>query len=161
MYIWLLNLETRHWKMTTLLTGCLSSSFTEGFYWQAHGEHNCWTLTKEPKVSFCYFFLFSQMVSHADILHWWLHSATAKQTLFSDRRREDCVISIPWVVDCVDASGSWRMVIVSERDRVNEGESVREQEEGVKEEFKRQKIKETETWKRQWNRASETERERK
>lgn len=34
------------------------------------------------------------------------------------------------------------------------GESVREREEGAKEGFKRHKIKETKTWKRQWNGAS-------
>jgi len=66
---------------------------------------------------------------------------------------EHCVISIPWVVDCVSASGSWRMVIVSEeRERERawtaRGERERERE---REQFEKKgrKIKETETWERQ------------
>lgn len=67
---------------------------------------------------------------------------TVSATVFRWRRAY-CIISISWVFHCGDASGSWSMVIVLGRDGVNKRESVREQEEGAEEEFKKQEIKDT------------------
>lgn len=99
-------------------------------------------------------FLFPPVVSHCDILHWRFYAATAKQTLFSNGRGRGGVLRNQHTM----SSG------LCERQRLvkdgycfrkrQKGESVREREEGAKEGFKRHKIKETKTWKRQWNGAS-------
>lgn len=129
--------------MSTLLTGVKTSSFTEGFYWQAH-ENNCWTITKRGRKST----FFSNCPQWFHALTFCISGFTAPQPsrLFSDGGR---------VLHNQHSTSIW----LCERQRlVKDGYCFGGRrsvvEEGVKEQFKRQenerdeKLKATMKWSR-------------